>query len=210
VKWLRWPLLTVAALLWLLTAAAQAMDAKQAEQQWEAFVTLEKKQRQAHLETFAEQIKQWLVAEPTSVAALVWHGTVLESLAREVGGFTGLRYAKQARAQLEQALELDAEGCNGMAQLRLGLLYERAPGWPVAFGSLKRAEEQFLAALAVRPEGVDTNFYYAAYLKFLGRNKAAMEHAKQALAGTPRKGYEVFEQHLQVQTKDLVGEKGDE
>lgn len=209
-KGLRWPWLTVVVLLWLLVGAAHAMDAKHAEQQWEALVAVEKKQRQAHLEAFAEQVEQWQQAEPNNVAALVWHGTVLESLAREVGGFTGLRYAKLARTQLEHALTLDAEGYAGMAQLGLGLLYERAPGWPVAFGSLKRAEEQFLAALAVRPEGVDTNFYYAAYLKFLGRNKEAMGYAKQALAATPRKGYEVFERHLQEEAKNLVGEKEDE
>lgn len=209
-KLLRWPLLAIGLLLWLVTAPVQAMDARQAEQQWEALLEVEKKHRQAHLETLVEQTEKWAAAEPDNAAAFVWQGTALESLAREVGGFTGLRYAKQARTALEQALVLDPQGYEGMAQIRLGLLYERAPGWPVAFGSLKQAEEQFLAALDIRPDGVDTNFFYAAYLNFLGSNKKAMEYAKRAIEATPRAGFEAFDASLQVQAKDMVGDKEDE
>lgn len=206
----RWPLVSAGLLLWALCVGAYGTSLQAVEQEWEQLVTATKKERAVKLETLVQQLDAWVDAEPNSVPALVWQGTALESLAREVGGFTGLRYAKQAYVALNRAIELDPQGYDGMAQVRLGLLYERAPGWPVAFGSLKAAEENYLAALAIRPDGVDTNFYYATYLNFLGRKKEAMEYAKRALEGSPRIAYQEFEQSLQQQAKDMVGEKEEE
>src|SRR5699024_1485115 len=114
---------------------------------------------------------------------------------------------KQARVNLESAIAMDSQGVDGLAYLTLGLLYERTPGWPVAFGSIRSADEMYAKAIEIRPEGVDTNYQYARFLKGIERKEEAFQYAQKALEATPRPTLEAFDKAQQELALKLVGAK---
>lgn len=206
----RWVLLL--ALPWLMVSMAQAdtPEIAQIKASMNAIAELgekEHKQHQALLATMMAQAEQLAEQHPQQPQALVWQAMVYEQYANFYGGFNGLKLAKQARAQLEDAIARDAEGEGGLAYLTLGLLYERTPGWPVAFGRISTADEMYLKALAIRPESVDTNYQYARFLRGIERKDEAFIYAQKAIEATPRQTLAAFDASLQQKAKALVGIK---
>ncbi|MCS2609198.1 tetratricopeptide repeat protein [Halomonas dongshanensis] len=172
---------------------------------WEHTVTqMPANQRQATLETLAAEAKALAEADPSQADVLVWQGIILASYARERGGLGALGTAGDARDVLERAIELDPDGANGSAYVTLGALYDRAPGRPLGFGNSTTAERMFQRALAIRPNGIDVNFYYAAFLNEEGNTQAAREHAQRAVAGTPRQGREASDEALRGEAQALL------
>ncbi|MGB5722228.1 MAG: hypothetical protein WBM34_16175, partial [Woeseiaceae bacterium] len=56
----------------------------------------------------------------------------------------------------------------------LGTLYFKVPGWPLGFGSDKKALQFLQRALEINPDGIDSNYFYADYL----REKKDFENAE--------------------------------
>lgn len=165
----------------------------------------ERKQHQALLDELLVQADALLETHPQAPEALVWHAVVYEQYANFRGGFTGVKLAKQAREHLEIAIAQDPDGLEGLAYLTLGLLYERTPGWPVAFGSIRSADEMYAKAADIRPHGVDTNYQYARFLKSIERKEEAFRYAQKALEATPRPALEAFDKAQQQQALKLIG-----
>ena len=93
------------------------------------------------------------------------------------------------KADLEQAIALDATALQGSAYTSLGVLYYKVPGWPVGFGSDKKARKLLTKALELNPQGIDPNYFYAEFLTEERDYKAAMRYlqiAKQAPARPER------------------------
>lgn len=202
--------LCVALLLITGLAHAQEQHISQIKAGLNAIVELgekERKQHQALLEELMEQAEALLQAHPQEPSALVWHAVVYEQYANFRGGFTGVKLAKQARENLEDAIAQAPEGEQGLAYLTLGMLYERTPGWPVAFGSIKNADEMYAKAVEIRPQGVDTNYQYARFLKGIERKEEAFQYAQKALEATPRPTLEAFDKAQQQLALKLVGAK---
>ena len=53
---------------------------------------------------------------------------------------------------------------NGSVYTSLGSLYYQVPGWPIGFGSDKKAESYLKKALAVNPDGMDPNYFYGDFM----------------------------------------------
>ncbi|GAB2797417.1 hypothetical protein GCM10027040_25070 [Halomonas shantousis] len=155
--------------------------------------------------SLAEEARQLAATYPDNAQALTAEGVVLASYAKAKGGLGALDLAKQARDALEHAIELDPQGDNGSAYVTLAALYDRAPGWPVGFGDDDKAGELFRQAMAIRPDGIDTNYYYATYLESEGRTDEARQHAQQAVNGTARPGRR-SDEALREQARALLGE----
>ncbi|XKE44600.1 hypothetical protein LG302_14655 [Halomonas organivorans] len=172
---------------------------------WEHTTTaMDEARRVDALEALAEEAEDLADAHPEASTVLVWQGIVLASLAREAGGLDALGAAKEARRVLERALELDPRGHHGSAYVTLGALYDRAPGWPVAFGDDDTAERMFREALEIRPEGIDVHYYYAAYLEEEGREDEALVHARRAANGQAREGREASDEALREKAWAMV------
>lgn len=205
-QWLAAPLLLLG------MAFAQAEEAVLAPiyESMNAISELGEKERKQHeflleeLMAYAEQLPK---LTEDKVLTLVWQAVVYEQYANYHGGFKGVRLAKAAKEKLEAAIEADASGLNGLAYTTLGLLYERTPGWPVAFGSLKNAEAMYAKGLEVHPQGVDTNFAFARFLKGIERKEEAFQYAKQALEAQPRPYLKAYDEALQKEALNLVGAK---
>lgn len=152
------------------------------------------KQRVAALEAVAASARAAAVAHPDDAAVLTWEGIVLSSLAGEKGGLGALSLCKQARKVLLQAIERDPTALAGSAYTTLGSLYYQVPGWPVGFGDDDTAREMLDKALAMDPDGIDSNYFHGDFLREQGDYEAAIAAFEHALAAAPRPGRELADQ----------------
>lgn len=113
----------------------------------------------------------FVASNPNSAEALIWNGIVLSTYAGIKGGVGALKYAKQARKSLESAIKIDATALDGSAYTSLGTLYYKVPGFPIGFGSKKKAEKYLIKALEINPNGIDPNYFYGDFL--IGRKRYA-------------------------------------
>ncbi|MCA0916702.1 hypothetical protein LCL99_12155 [Halomonas denitrificans] len=200
-------LVTLSACLASGVALAWQGELDQIKNRWESVTTSSALSAQeAPLTALAAEARALSSANPNVSELLVWEGIIEASLAKAKGGLGALDNAKAARRALERAIALDANGLEGSAYVTLGALYDRAPGWPVAFGDDDKAEEMFKRALAIRPGGVDVNYYYAAYLADEGRDAEARQHAEKAINGAVRAGREASDQALKAEARALLNE----
>jgi tetratricopeptide (TPR) repeat protein len=122
-------------------------------------------------EALVARADEMVAAEPASAELLIWNGIIKSSFAGAKGGLGALSLAKQARASLEAAIEVDDRALDGSAYTSLGTLYSKVPGWPVGFGSDKKAVQLLKKALEINPDGIDSNYFYGDYL--LGKKQYA-------------------------------------
>ena len=117
---------------------------------------------------------------------MIWQGIIQSSTAGAKGGLGALDFAKDARKSFEQAMRLDENALSGSAMTSLGVLYHKLPGWPISFGSDKKAEKLLKHALEINPDGIDPNYFYAEYLFDNGKYDEALKFAKKAQVAPSR------------------------
>ena len=119
----------------------------------------------------------------------IWYGIIAASYAGAKGGFGALSLAKDAKAALEHALQLDPKALSGSAYTSLGSLYYQVPRWPLGFGDDEKARALLDQALALNPNGIDPNYFLGDYLyrhRDFDGARAALERALQAPARPER------------------------
>jgi tetratricopeptide (TPR) repeat protein len=166
---------------------------------------------QAGDDTVEERFTSLIDAAQASVAAhpndpelLIWQGIIQSSYAGKAGGLGALGLVKGARKSLEKALRLDASAMQGSAYTSLGALYYQVPGWPIAFGNDKKARHLLQQALAINPDGIDSNYFYGEFLyeeKEYGEAKSALTKAQMA---SPRPGRELADLGRQDEIRRLL------
>lgn len=176
--------LLATATLWLATLASglastdSDVDIQALQQRWaEVNYQLEGKTQITAFEELVTQADQLTAAKPESAAAWIWSGIIKSSFAGAKGGLGALKLAKASRADLEHAMEIDADALQGSAYTSLGALYFKVPGWPVGFGDDDKAEELLKKALALNPDGIDPNYFYGDFLL----NQKRYDEAERAL-----------------------------
>ncbi|MEA2118247.1 TRAP transporter TatT component family protein [Halovibrio sp. HP20-50] len=188
-----------------LTASAFEGELFSLKNRWEYTVTeMPVNERESTLKSLVGEVEQLAEQHSDEADVLVWQGIILASYARERGGLGALGTAGDARDVLEKAIELDPRGLNGSAYVTLGALYDRAPGRPLGFGNSDTAERMFQRALEIRPDGIDVNYYYAAFLAEEGNEQAAREHAKRAVQGTARDSRQASDEALRGDAQALL------
>tara|TARA_R110002124_G_scaffold71959_1_gene192433 strand:- start:2988 stop:3644 length:657 start_codon:yes stop_codon:yes gene_type:complete len=123
---------------------------------------------------------------PDNAAPLIWRGIIKSTYAGAKGGLGALSLVKSSKADLEAALAIDPQALDGSAYTSLGTLYCHVPGWPIGFGDDKKAEKMLLKALAINPDGIDSNYFYADYLIGKKRYQDARAYLLKAKKAAPR------------------------
>jgi len=137
-------------------------------------------------EALIEQANAAAADNPGSAEILVWTGIIKSAFAGVKGGLGALGYAKEAKKALEKSLEINDKALDGSAYASLGTLYFKVPGWPVGFGSDKKAVQFLTKALELNPDGIDPNYFYADYLRKKKEFEAAEKYLLKAQNATPR------------------------
>lgn len=178
-----------------LASADPVMDAKIADLQagW-AHVKYEVKGDDAQLagmEGLVAEAKAVTAAYPGKAEPLIWEAIILSSEAGIKGGMGALSLVKEAKAKLETAEKIDPTALDGSVNTSLGSLYYQVPGFPIGFGSDKKAKAYLEKALAQNPDGIDPNYFYGDFLFQQGEYAKARDVLNHALAAAPRPGREV-------------------
>ena len=146
--------------------------------------------REAAFGPVIAQAQQLTQAYPGRAEPLIWQAIVLASAAKAEGGLGALSKVKEARDLLLAAEKINPAALNGSVYNSLGSLYAKVPGWPIGFGDKKKARAYLEKALALNPNGIDPNYFYADLLADQGEYAKAAEHLKRALAAPARPGRE--------------------
>jgi tetratricopeptide (TPR) repeat protein len=196
----------VLALCAVRPAAAQAAEASGLRAQW-AEIKYREPDRKAQIEKFdelAQKAEALSKAEPQNAAAKVWAGTSLSSEAAAIDGITALPKLKRAKALLEAAIAQDDKAEGGFAHAVLGALYDRVPGWPIAFGDGDKARAHLKRALEIDPAGIDANFYYGDYLVHQKKYAEAMPVLEKALAAKDRPGMKTADEGRRAEIRSAL------
>lgn len=140
----------------------------------------------AAFETLIEQADAAADANTGSADILIWNGIIKSSFAGVKGGLGALSMVKAAKKSLEQAMKLDPAALDGSAYTSLGALYYQVPGWPVGFGSDKKAVQLLQKGLEINPDGIDSNYFYADYLLQRKEYEQAEKYLLKAQNAAPR------------------------
>jgi len=189
----------------LLWGGCALADVAGLQQEWARIMyQLPADAREDAMATLADLAGQEAAADPDDAELLIWRGIILSTYAGEKGGLGALGLAKEARASLEEALELDETALQGSAYTSLGSLYYKVPGWPIGFGSDKKARQYLEQALALNPNGIDPNFFMGEFLYEQGEYQAAMRHLQAALQAPDRPGRAVADEGRRQEIRELV------
>lgn len=118
---------------------------------------------------------------PKRAEPKVWEAIILSTHAGVHGGLGALSMVRKARDLLLVAEKIDPTALDGSIYTSLGSLYYQVPGWPLGFGSDKKAEEYLKKALALNPDGMDPNYFYGDYLYRQGRYQEALTELQKVL-----------------------------
>jgi tetratricopeptide (TPR) repeat protein len=188
-----------------LSSSAEMPEVKEIQFEWARLYYMDEflKQNFRELQALAEHSGQVAEQHPESAEALVWNAIVLSTLAEKKGGLGALGLVKRARAKLEQAEAIDPAVLGGSVYASLGSLYSKVPGWPIGFGSDKKAEQYFKKALAINPQGLDINYFFAEYLVEQGKEQLALEYIDKALQAPLMAERPVADKGRRAQAKKL-------
>jgi tetratricopeptide (TPR) repeat protein len=191
------------------TLHAYALSSEEAirpiEVRWDQikYRTPEKEQAERFHE-LAQRAHRLVESLPNQAEPLIWEGIALSSEAGAKGGLGALSLAKQARRDLEAAIKLDDKALQGSAYASLGTLYYKVPGWPIGFGDKDKAEEMLKKSLAINPNGIDPNYFYAEYLYGRDRYRDALQHLETALKAPARPGREVADAGRRQEVQAMI------
>jgi tetratricopeptide (TPR) repeat protein len=168
------------------------------------YQTTGKEAKNAAFEKLAAQAAALTAKNPQRAEPLIWEGIVLSTWAGVKGGLGALGLAKDSRARLEAALKIDENALNGSAHTSIGTLYHKVPGFPVGFGSDKKAMEHLRKGLSINPDGIDPNFFYGEFLFDEREYQQALDHLQKALNAPPRPGRELADEGRREEVRDLI------
>ena len=212
-KWLKIALMSLALLVMQpgvagLSSSAQMPEVREIQSEWARLYYMDEflNKNFRELQALSQQADQLAEQHPQNAEVLVWDAIVLSTLAEKKGGLGALGLVKQAKHQLEQAETIDPEVLGGSVYASLGSLYSKVPGWPIGFGDDDKAEQYFKKALAINPQGLDINYFFAEYLVDQGEEIQALEHLELALQAEPMVDRPVADQGRRQQALKLRAE----
>lgn len=188
-----------------VAAADFASELKAVQDSWATVnYELQDKAKVAGFEALVKESEALVQQYPEKAESHIWHGIVQSSFAGAKGGLGALGLAEAAKEELEKAISIDEAALQGSALTSLGTLYAKVPGWPIGFGSDKKAQAFFKKSLEINPEGLDINYFYADFLYDEKKYDAALSHLQKAKNAPKREGREKADKFRQLEVDDLL------
>ncbi|MDI1295007.1 MAG: hypothetical protein PSY12_03855 [bacterium] len=156
------------------------------------------------LEKLAVQAAAVVAKYPGQAEPLLWQGIVTSEEAAQASVFRQLSLATAARDILVKAYTINPKAANGGVAMSLGVLYYKVPGFPIGFGSSSKAKAYLGSALALDPDGLDANFFYADYLESKGDHNGARTYLIRALKAAPDANRPVWDSGRRAEARALL------
>lgn len=177
----------------------------QIEQRWgQIQYQLPTQQREQAFEALASEAQALVIRYPEQAEPLIWRGIVVSSWAGAKGGLGALELVKDARKSLEAALAIDPAALEGSAYTTLGSLYYKVPGWPLGFGDDEKARSYLQKALAINPDGIDSNYFFGDFLLDQHEPERARVYLEKVLSAPPRPGRELADEGRRLEAVQLM------
>ena len=192
----KWIIIASLALFGSSALADQALDSEiiSLQHNWaKANYQTAKDQQEPAFKALVEQAHQLSTHYPEASEAMIWEAITLSGYAKSMGPLhpvNALKAAEQARDLLLASIKTNPQALHGSAYTTLGSLYFRVPGWPIGFGDKKKAREYLEKALQLNPAGIDSNYFYADFLRAQGEYAEAVSYYQKALQAPARAGRE--------------------
>ncbi len=182
-------------------------DIAHLQQRWaEVNYQLEGKIQLTEFDHLVEEAKQVTAMYPNSAESWIWSGIIKSTYAGAKSGLGALSLAKESKADLEKAMTLNDHALEGSAYTSMGTLYYSVPGWPVGFGDDDKAEELLQKALALNPNGIDSNYFYGSYLITEKRYDEARQYLHKAQMAPPRPNRQLADEGRQQEIFNALAE----
>ncbi len=165
---------------------------------------MEKDKREKAFEKLVQEADKAASEHAHSPEILIWDGIILSSYAGEKGGLGALKLVKQAKELFETAIKFDPRALQGSAYTSLGSLYYQVPGWPIGFGSDKKARENLMRAIEINPDGIDSNYFYGDFLTQQNDREQARKVLQHALEAPARPGRELADKGRREEIEALL------
>lgn len=166
-----------------IASATMADEVKSVNDNW-AHIAYEVKgssHQTVALDKLEKQAAALVARYPNKAEPLLWQGIVVSEQANRANFFHKLGLAKEARNILAKAYSIDPRAANGGAAMSLAVLYYKVPGSPIGFGDKEKARRLLKEALALDPNGLDTNYFYGDFLLDQGDTAGARSYLRKAL-----------------------------
>ena len=186
--------------------AVLSEEVKQIQSQWaEVNYLPEGDAKEKAFEKLAQAATNVAMKSENQPEALVWEGIVYSSYAGAKGGLGALSLAKHAKKSYEAAIDINGDVLNGSAYTSLGVLYSKVPGWPIGFGSDKKALKNLEKGLEKNPNGIDSNYFYAEFMYEEEDDYVkAKKHLEKAQMAAPRVDRPKADQGRHKEIKQLM------
>ena len=78
------------------------------------------------------------------------------------------------------------------------------PGWPLGFGDDDTARTMLRKGLAIDPDGIDANYFYADFLVETGEPQKALAHLEKVMQAAPRAGRQIADEGRRAEISALL------
>jgi tetratricopeptide (TPR) repeat protein len=141
---------------------------------------------------------------PGQVQPLLWNGIIESEEAAKASIIHKLGLATAARKLFEKAEAIDKAGPGGAVAMSLGVIYYHVPGFPMGFGDNNKARSYLETALAIDPNGLDTNYFYGDFLARRGEVDQAKRVLAHALDAPENPARPVWDAGRRAEVKALI------
>lgn len=143
-------------------------------------------EKESQMEKLSSQAQAVTNEYPNYAEPKIWQAIITSTQAGIKGGLGALSLVKKSKKLLEAAQAIKPNALNGSAYTSLGSLYYKVPGWPIGFGSDKKARKNLETALTINPNGIDPNYFYGDFLYEEGEYAKANQVLNKALNAPAR------------------------
>jgi hypothetical protein len=172
------------------------------ESEWATiYYGLPKEKQQVAYPLLLDRTQQLAAQYPNDAGVIYWQALIKAAAADHQSPMTALQTVRDVRNLLTKAIAINPQVMNGAAYIVLGTLYDKVPGWPIAFGNDNTAKTMLETALKINPNGIASNYFYGKFLAGHDDLKAAKHYFNLALAAPirPEQPYSDQQMKLKVQ-----------
>lgn len=205
IKKFAFALIATASLISNSSFAGVEEDVSHLQKEWEKIkYQSPNSQHEKSFEVLIKDAEKLVAQNPNQAETLIWYAIIESSYAGAKGGLGALGHVKNAKKNLERALEINPSALDGSAYTSLGSLYYQVPGWPIGFGDDKKATEFLRKGLSINPDGIDPNYFYGDFLFRNGDLAGAEKSLRKALQASPRNGRKVADEGRRKEINQLL------